>query len=259
MRGLRGIAIFVLFIGAVAVAGCGGTSVDINPRGPQARVKWGTPPDKKKPDGVVILLHGGGWQPNRFAYEDEMPLAASLRKQGHATVVVGYDAGAKGFQEIENVYAKVRKRYPGMPICVHGISAGGNLALMLAAREPDIRCVVSLLGPTDLTTLKDQGGKMASDLAVTAFGQDGLADFSPVRFANQIRAHVLGIYAQTDPVVPIAQAHELVRARPQTELFVIPPGSTPVDWLHNARVTPEGAQEAVTRGLAFIRQQLREG
>jgi alpha-beta hydrolase superfamily lysophospholipase len=253
---MRGPLIAVALLIALAVAGCGGREIDINTSNPKPReVKWSNPAGNQDPQGVVILLHGGGWQPNHFAYEAEMPLAKVLQKRGLATVVVGYDEGEKGFREVEGIYEKVKKRYPKLPICVHGISAGGTLGLMLAAQEPGLTCVVGLVTPTDLTTIEDQGGKTVHDLAVTAFGADDLSSWSPALVANQIEAKVLLLPAQTDPVVPIEQAHEFVRKRPSTQLYVIPAGPTPVDYLHGADTTPSGAKAAIERGFDFIEQQ----
>ena len=140
----------------LAVIGCGGTSVDVN-NGGDALVKWGKPAGGQEPKGVVMLLPGGGWQPNPTAYRSEMPTAAQLQQLGLATVVVGYGEGATGFREVRQVYLQARKRYPGVPVGAHGESAGGNLALMLAAREPGLTCVIGLAAPTDLTALKAQG------------------------------------------------------------------------------------------------------
>ena len=171
-------------------------------------------------------------------------------------MVVGYDEGATGFREIKQVYSKVRQRYPDLPVCVHGFSAGGNLGLMLAAREQGIDCVLALAAPTDLPALKDQGAGETYDLAVDAFGEDQLADWSPVRDAKRIDAQVLLINAQSDPVVPVAQAREFVKARPGTQLVVIPPGSAPLDWLHGAEVNPAQAQAAVQQGFVFLSESL---
>src|SRR4051794_7245807 len=215
---------------SLAAIGCGGTDVDINQNGGgHALVSWGKPAGGN-PKGVVILLHGGGWQPSQPAYEAEMPTAAQLQRLGYATVVIGYDEGAAGFQEIRRVYSQVGRRYPGLPVCVHGYSAGANLGLMLAAREPDLTCVLGLAAPTDLTTLKQQGDTEAYDLAVKAFGEGQLADWSPVNDARRINAKVLLIAAQTDPTVPVEQSREFAQALPGTQLDVIPAGSTPVSW-----------------------------
>jgi dipeptidyl aminopeptidase/acylaminoacyl peptidase len=244
---------------SLAAVGCGGTNVDINQNGGgHALVSWGKPAGGN-PKGVVILLHGGGWQPSRDGYEAEMPTAAQLQQLGYATVVIGYDAGATGFQEIRRVYSQVRRRYHGLPTCVHGFSAGGNLGLMLAAREPGINCVLGIAAPTDLTALRQQGGTEAHDLAARAFGEDQLSNWSPVHYAGQIKAKVLLIAAQDDPVVPIAQAREFAHALPRTQVDVIPAGSTPLVWLHGAKVNPEAAQAAIQQGFTFLTQELNGG
>lgn len=240
---------------SLAAIGCGGTSVDINANGAKPLVKWGKP-SGGTPKGVVMLLHGGGWQPNRAAYESEMPTAAQLQKLGYATVVIGYGEGATGFRQIQSVYSHVRHRYPGLPVCVHGFSAGGNLGLMLAARERDITCVLGISAPTDLTTIKSQGGGEAYNLAVDAFGQSRLRDWSPVKHAGSINAKVMLLAGASDPVVPAAQAREFARAVPGTQVDVIPAGSAPVVWLHGAKVDPAAAQAAIQRGFTFLTQEL---
>ena len=48
-----------------------------------------------------------------------------------------------------------------------GVSAGGHIALMLAVRNPDVACVMSLAGPTDLPALRtESNGLAAYQLAV---------------------------------------------------------------------------------------------
>jgi dipeptidyl aminopeptidase/acylaminoacyl peptidase len=253
-------ALVVGLLAAVVATGCGGPDIDIDDMGggPKAAVRWAKPKGGD-PDAVVILLHGGGWQPNESAFQGEMPLAAELRNRGYATVVVGYDEGARGFREIERVYSQAQRRYPRLPICAHGISAGGHLALMLATREPDLTCVVDLVGPTDLTTLEEQGGDEVHDLAVTAFGEAELEKWSPARYAGQINAEVLMILSETDPIIPVEQGEEFARALPGAELVVLPAGPTEVPWLHGASVTPESEARAVNEGFKFIAEATRDG
>ena len=95
-----------------------------------------------------------------------------------------------------DVYNAARQRYPDLPICAVGISAGGNLALNLATREPDLDCVVALSAPTDLTTVarQDPKGEEAYKAAVAAFGKDALVKFSPVRHADAIPDESLPVY-----------------------------------------------------------------
>jgi dipeptidyl aminopeptidase/acylaminoacyl peptidase len=213
-------------------------------------------PAAGNPKGVVLLIHGGGWQRSDSEYATEKASAKDLQAQGYATVAIGYDEGATGFEQILDVYKQARKQWPGLPICASGISAGGNLALMLATREPDLACVIALVAPTDLTSLaaQDPTGDEAYAAAVTAFGQDQLAKFSPVRYADRIKAKVLEIVAETDPLVPADQGRELARALPGTELLVLPPGPDQVVWAHGAGVQPDAQDAVITREFNFLAQ-----
>lgn len=242
---------FAILLGA---SGCGGGAEEETAyRTP--KIDWGSPAGVD-PTGVMILIHAGGWQPDLAAYQAQRPQAAAAQAGGYATVMIGYSEGAEGLREIERVYEAARRRYPGLPICAYGTSAGGHLALMLAARYPDLSCVVDLIGPTDLTSLDEQGSAEADRLAVEAFGEDELADYSPVRYADRIKAKVLMILADTDPLIPVEQGRELARSLPSAELFVLPEG--PVPWLHGAMVTEESVAEAEQRQFVFIRDAIRQ-
>jgi acetyl esterase/lipase len=243
---------------ALIAAGCGGNDQPLNEHAEvnKPKVDWGEP-SGSDPNRVVILLHGGGWQPNPAGYQGMRRLAAVFRQRGYATVVIGYSAGAEGFRQIEGVYSKVQRRYPRLPICAFGESAGGNLSLMLATREPSLDCVVDLVGPTDLTTLRAQGSAEGNQLAVTAFGEDQLARYSPVRYADRIHAKVLMILSATDPIVPAAQGRELAKALPGSELIVLPPG--PVPWLHGAMVASGSADRATNAAQAFLQEATTSG
>ena len=221
---------------------------------------WGEP--KGKPRGVVMLLPGGGWNPTRRAFQEQLAGAATLRKEGYATVVVLYRNGPGGFGDVEETYRRARERYPSLPICASGISSGGHLALMLATREHDLACVVDVAGPTDLTRLREQGVPRADRRAATnAFGKRGLAKWSPVRSAGRIDAPVLMVLAPNDPVVPVEQGNELAEALPGAELFLVDPDSAspPVALFHFARVTPESVEAATQRILGFLADATKGG
>jgi dipeptidyl aminopeptidase/acylaminoacyl peptidase len=240
--------------------GCGGGGDDAGPRNADvggARVSWGEPADGH-PVGVVMLIHGGGWQPSEPGYEEQKANAKVVQGQGYATVAIGYDAGARGFQQIVDVYREARARYPGLPICATGISAGGHLALMLATREPDLDCVVTLSAPTDLTTLgkQDPQGDEAYQAAIAAFGRAQLAKFSPVRYADRIRAKVLMIEAEDDPIDPVGQGRELARALPGAQLLVLPPGPVPAEFAHFGGVQPDAQNVVIEREFKFLKEAL---
>ena len=66
-------------------------------------------------------------------------------------------------------------------------------------------------------------------------------------------------FGRLHPFVPVEQAREFVQARPETQLDVIPPGPTPLVWLHGADSDPTAAQAAIDRSVEFINQSLRGG
>ena len=238
------------------VSGCGSSNggADLSACKNRSRglptVTWAIP--TPNPSAVVILLHGGGWQPNPGGYRAQVKYGKAIQAGGAVTVAVGYGTGATGLRQIEDVYSKARRCFPNAPICAVGDSAGGNLALMLATREPDLSCVIARAAPTDLTALAAQGGSETHQLALDAFGEQGLAKFSPVRRADAIHARVLVIMAESDPLVPAAQGRELKRALPDAELIVLPPGPAP--FVHGLGVTPSALQAANQREVAFLGQ-----
>ncbi len=115
------------------------------------------------------------------------------------------------------------------PICLWGGSAGGQLALMIATRRRDVACVMSEAGPTDLTT--DTTLLPGSNFLFADHG--GLARWSPVTYADRIRAPLLLVGATNDRLVPLGQARELARVHPRhTRVFVLQAGTSP--WVHGS-------------------------
>jgi acetyl esterase/lipase len=232
--------------------------VDLPPREPgEARVSWGEP-EEGEPRGVVMLLHGGGWQPSDRGFLQQKENAVTLNDEGYATVAVGYAGGATGFTQVKQVYRQARKRYPNLPICVSGISSGGHLGLMLATQEPDLACVINLSGPVDLTTLakQDEDADEGYRAAVAAFGKDALKKYSPIRLADRIKARVLMIVAEDDPVNPVEQADELERALPSAEVLVLPKGPEKLPFAHFGGVEPEAIEVALERELDFLSESM---
>ena len=241
-----------------ATVGCGsngGAGESQNADVGGARVSWGEPAGGH-PTALVMLIHGGGWRASESGYEEQKRNAVSFQREGYATVAIDYDEGVKGFRQIVDVYKAARERYPGLPICASGISAGGNFSLMLAAREPDLDCVLALVAPTDLTSLAEQDpeGDEAYRAAVATLGKDQLAKFSPVRYANRIKARVLLVVAETDPIVPADQGRELAQALPGAQLLVLPPGPVHAEWAHYGGVQPNARNIVLERDFEFLKQ-----
>ena len=122
------------------------------------------PPSKgrsKQPYPLVINIHGGFWRA-KYNLDHAGHLCAALTAKGLATANlefrrVGNDGGAwpGTFADIRSAYQFLlqnaqRHNLDSTRIVVMGHSAGGQLALCLAAHEAGVTRVVSLAGVVDL-------------------------------------------------------------------------------------------------------------
>jgi acetyl esterase/lipase len=118
-------------------------------------------PKSGGPFSVVMVIHGGFWRA-KYDLKHLGHLCAALTAKGLATWNVEYRrAGNPGggwpgtFEDIAKAYRylpQIASRYnvDSKKIVVAGHSAGGELALCLAAHEPAAKRVVSLAGVADL-------------------------------------------------------------------------------------------------------------
>jgi acetyl esterase/lipase len=135
-----------------------------------ARLSYGSDPNQfldlrlpksKSPHPIVINLHGGFWRA-KYNLDHAGHLCAALTAKGLATANVEYRrVGNEGggwpntFADIRGAYQFLRqdaRKHDIDPqrLVVMGHSAGGQLALCLAAHEPSVTRVVSLAGVVDL-------------------------------------------------------------------------------------------------------------
>jgi len=110
---------------------------------------------------LVINIHGGFWRA-RYNLDHAGHLCAALTTKGVATANleyrrVGNEGGAwpGTFSDIRDAFKylaqnSARHNFDRGKIVVMGHSAGGQLALCLAAHEPEVTSVVSLAGVVDL-------------------------------------------------------------------------------------------------------------
>jgi dipeptidyl aminopeptidase/acylaminoacyl peptidase len=187
-------------------------------------VAWTAP--HGRPAGVVLVLHGGAWRaagPPTMALMDTR--ARAFAGWGWAAAVVDYRAFADAPGDVVRAYDAARARFPGLPICAYGESAGGQLALMLAVRRP-LACVIDAAGPVDLPRL--DGTPQADWVrakALAAFGD--LRDASPTHHAAAIRAPVLAGYGAADRIVPASQGRYLKRALTHARVIELATGAGP--------------------------------
>lgn len=118
-------------------------------------------PKSKAPHPLVINIHGGFWRA-KYDLRHAGHLCAALTTKGIATANleyrrVGNEGGAwpNTFSDIRAGYRFMRmiaraRNLDKQRIVIMGHSAGGQLALCLAAHEPSITRVISLAGVVDL-------------------------------------------------------------------------------------------------------------
>jgi acetyl esterase/lipase len=176
------------------------------------------------PRGAMLVIHGGGWVTTGIgAVQASRAEANRWRARGFETVNLTYRGCGLSVSDATWFYDKARARFgAAAKICATGISAGGHLSLMLAATRPDVYCVDSIAGPTDLRTIQNQlaydattgtlgqtwGGRWAHNIAAAAFGEENLAAVSPAASATgPLRnTRLLQGVSADDALVPWEQA-----------------------------------------------------
>lgn len=134
------------------------------------RVAYGSDPNQfgdlrvppgKKSTPVIVNIHGGFWRA-KYDLQHAGHLCAALTRGGYATLNLEYrrvgNAGGGwpgSFEDVVSGYrfvSQIAKRYDlaANKTLVMGHSAGGQLAVCLAAHESSVKRVLSLAGVLDL-------------------------------------------------------------------------------------------------------------
>lgn len=189
-----------------------------------------------KTKGVMILVHGGGWQGTGQGAVDKLkPWANWYNSIGWATFNVDYRPYADSINDVAQWYDWINSAFDSSyPICAMGQSAGGHLALLLSVKRSDLECVVSQAGPTDLPNLNSQPGagyQAVYDLAVQAFGEPNLYVYSPTAWAsyNLLPARVFQANTTDDPLVHISQQRSLAALLPGSLALELSPSTVSSD------------------------------
>jgi acetyl esterase/lipase len=212
------------------------------PRGAHAKTRasevWANPPYREVThpgttpiQGRILLIHGGSWHgsdPRRVI--GRRPRARFLARQGWLVWNVDYRSDDRAFPDVRRWLRLLAQRHRRLPLCAYGSSAGGHLALLLAARSRiRLDCVISEAGPTDLARV----GEKLQPRVRAAFG-DRLDVFSPLHYALQdprrLRRtkRILLASGTDDQTVPIDQVRDFARALPRRSVFMpLSPGHTP--------------------------------
>lgn len=245
------------------------------------------PRGAREPRGLIWILCCGGWQsPAEFGVDlrvraDRDGLgAAEWRRQGYVVATYGYRGGRRSFGDALTAFDSLRARFPGLPVCAIGASAGGHVALLTAAERPELRCVVAQGAPSELAALPNRStGLYTPDpprrVARRLFGASRFDELSPVTQAGDIEASVWMSACSDDRVVPPDQATRFARAIApyvtdgQTVETPVVDGRTPRrgrlpargtrELIHGCFVTERRLAAYVADTVRFVRRTLARG
>lgn len=189
-----------------------------------------SPPDELPP--LVVFAHGGPTSATRPTYEQRIQFFTS---RGIAVADVNYRGstgygrayrealyGTWGVMDVEDCIDAARYvadvgQVDGERMAIRGGSAGGFIVLAALAFHDDFAGGASYFGVADLERLADLTHKFESHYLDQLIGPypddaDTYEARSPVHHASGIDVPVLLLQGEDDPVVPLAQAQDMVEA-----------------------------------------------
>jgi len=209
--------------------------LDLAPPKADVRVAYGSDanqfvdlrmPKGKGPHPLAICLHGGYWRA-RYDLQYLGHLCAALTAKGIATANVEYrrlgntGGGWPGtFEDIRAAHQfLVQKSRPyefdALRVMVLGHSAGGQLALCLAAHEAGVKAAVSLAGVVDLQRAYEL--RLSDDAVVEFLGgtpaevREHYREADPIKLAIHARQWL--VHGSKDDIVPPGLSRDYVSAK----------------------------------------------
>ena len=213
----------------------GESILELTPPQPDSRIRYGSDPLQfadvflpahAKPWLVVMNIHGGFWRA-AYGLEHAGHFCAALAKAGFAVVNVEYrrvgnaGGGWPGtFEDIRAAYRYIEKHareLAGDPerILVIGHSAGGHLAVCLAAYEPSVTRVVPLAGVLDLERAYQL--HLSNDAAAEFLGgtpeqvPEHYRVASPMKL--KVNARQMVLTGNNDDTVPVEMSRDYVASK----------------------------------------------
>jgi acetyl esterase/lipase len=187
-------------------------------------------PGGKGPHPALMNLHGGFWRA-KYDLGHAGHLCHALRNEGIATFNIEYRrVGNEGggwpgsFADIRSAYRYLRQQAARLQssverLVVMGHSAGGQLALCLAAHEPSLTRVISLAGVVDLQ--KAFALHLSHDAVVDFLGGKPTGVPEHYREADPMELRIPSarqwlIHGSDDDTVPVEFAREYAREKKKT-------------------------------------------
>lgn len=210
----------VCAVAGAVLASCGSSVSDV--------------PAAPTPRATVLLVPGSGFR-GADAYDgDRMAIGETTwRRWGFRVKVVAYGPGKAGRDDVASAMLAARRHDPKGRICLYGESSGGTWALVAAAGNPEVDCVIASSAPADEETWLRSKRRVARTFARRiwpAYFGTGTEDdsFEPfdVWRADRPAVPAFLVVASNDQTVPPDQGTVMDRL-PGTTLRVLSGGRAP--------------------------------
>ncbi len=183
-------------------------------------------PKGKGPHSLAICIHGGYWRA-KYDLEYLAYLCSALTAKGVATANVEYRRVGNAGGGWPGTFADIRAAYQFLMqnagkyeldarhVAIVGHSAGGQLALCLAAHETSVKAVVSLAGVVDLQRAYQL--HLSNDAVVEFLGGTPVEVADRYREADPMKLEVPArqwlTHGSADDVVPVEFSRTYVKAK----------------------------------------------
>lgn len=178
--------------------------------------------------GTVLFAHGGGWISGYRRQPNNLSWYKFLVSKGFVVAAVDYSRGYKGgieklIEELSHALIFLNKNavqlgLPNEKISLMGLSAGGHLALLTAAKMYTlVKNVVAYYAPCDLLDVWESPSLFARIALITTLkrlptrSKEVYAKFSPINVAHASMPPVLLVHGKRDSIVPYESSVKMFR------------------------------------------------
>jgi len=183
--------------------------------------------------GTVLAFHGGGWLWSGAQFLRSMDDDVQRwRDRGFTTVNATYMPGKQSILDaVDFEDAILKSRMGGKPTITTGESAGGHLALMVAAKRPKVDLAVGQGAPTSLEKIADEVPAGLGEWVRMNWTRDEMVRDSPMTYADSIHGKVL-LGSSSGDTGLVQHARDFKAARPQTRFLEMPSGDEQGPFIH---------------------------
>lgn len=191
------------------------------------------PKDMQPHARVIVYIHGGGWTRGDKSEFPKQMIEELVGKRGYIVASINYRLVKDGvnrfpaqIEDVKKALAFISKnaakyQYNGNEYALMGGSAGAHLAMLYAYgfdREKQVKTVIDLWGPTDLTdkTVRPDGSD-ADNIVINFLGEKDpnaqiTKEASPAYYLNkETGVPTILFHGGQDPLVKVSQAEQLYK------------------------------------------------